>query len=157
MFVPYRLGILALALSLLTARLDAGKNQKQSVKTDKPIVYNHFGKGSARSYDTKVRALYRDKFKIIDFSDERGYVRSKVTRKLIPRPVIENGRSVKGEVRVVIVVNQEGRPMMPFVVSSTNSKLNQAVLNVIAQWRGTPALLNGRPIAVLLHQDFTFK
>jgi len=105
MSVPHRLRILALALSLLAARLDAAENQKQSVRTEKPIVYNHVGKGSARSYDTKAKALYRDKFKIVDFSDERGYIRSKVTRKLIPRP----------------------------------------------------ALLNGRPIAVLLHQDFTFK
>ena len=157
MTVPHRVGILAVALSFLTPRLDAHENQRRPVRTEKPIVYNHVGKNSERSDDAKAKTLYREKFKIIDFSGERGYTRSKVTKKLIPPPVIEYGRSVKGDVRVVIVVNQDGRPIMPFVVRSTNPKLNQAVLNVIAQWRGTPALLNGSPIAVLLYQDFTFR
>jgi hypothetical protein len=156
MIVPQRLWILPVAVSLLTPRVDAYENQKQSVRMERPMVYNYVGKGSESADNTKAKPLYREKFRIIDFSADRGYTRSKVTKKLIPRPVIENGRSVKGDVRVVLVVNQVGRPIMPFVLSSTNSKLNQAVLNVIAQWRGTPALLNGRPIAVLLHQDFRF-
>src|SRR5206468_3928927 len=59
-------------------------------------------------------------------------------------PVIENGRSVKGDVRIVFVVNQEGRAVMPFVVHSTNRKLNKTVLDIITQWRGTPALDDDR-------------
>jgi hypothetical protein len=157
MTVANRLRILAVALTLFSARIDANEGQKQSVGAEKPIVYNHVTKDSTRPDDAEARKLYRGKFKIVDFRDERGYIRSKVTKKLIPRPVVENGHSVKGDVRLIFVVNQHGRAVMPFVVHSTNSKLNKTVLDVITQWRGTPALLNGAPIAVLLYQDFTFK
>ena len=153
----HRLWIVAILLSLLTPPLDANEGRETISREAKPTVYNHIGKGSDRSVNAKAKALYRGKFTIVDFSDNRGYSRSMVTKELIPRPVFENGRSVKGDVRVVVVVNQEGRALMPFVVHSTNPKLNQTVLNVITQWRGTPARLNGTPIAVLLHQDFTFK
>jgi len=157
MTVANRLGILAIALALFSARLDANEGQKQPVGAEKPIVYNHVSKGSERPDDAEARKLYRGKFKIVDCSGERGYVRAKVTRKLIPRRVVENGHSVKGDVRLIFVVNQQGRAVMPFVVRSTNTKLNKTVLDIITQWRGTPALLNGAPIAVLLCQDFTFK
>ena len=157
MTVANRLGILAVTLALFSARLDANEGKKQSVGAEKPIVYNHVSKSSERPDDAEAKKLYRGKFKIVDFSDERGYVRSKVTKELIPRPVIENGHSVKGDVRLIFVVNQQGRAVMPFVVHSTNAKLNKTALDIITQWRGTPALLNGVPIAVLLHQDFTFK
>jgi len=156
MAVAHRLIILALSLALLIPQLEANAGQKQSLGADKPMVYNHVDKGSESPGDTEAKTLYREKFKIVDFSSERGYTRSKNTKRLIPRPVIENGRSVKGDVRLVFIVNQEGRVVMPSVVHSTNTKLNQTVLNVITQWRGTPALLNGTPIAVLLYQDFRF-
>jgi hypothetical protein len=155
MTVANRLRILAVALALFTTRLDANEGQKQSVGAENPTVYNHVSKASERD-DVEAKKLYRGKFKIVDFRDERGYIRSKVTRKLIPRPVVENGHSVKGDVRLVLVVNQEGRAVMPFVVHSTNPKLNKTVLDGITQWRATPALLNGAPIAVLMYQDFTF-
>ncbi len=156
MAVAHQLRIVAVTLALLTPQLGANAGQKQSLGAEKHIVYNHIDKGSERPGNAEAKALYREKFKIIDFSGERGYTRSKNTKRLIPRPVIENGRSVKGDVRVVFIVNQEGRVVMPFVVHSTNMKLNQTVLNVITRWRGTPALLNGAPIAVLLYQDFRF-
>jgi hypothetical protein len=157
MTVSSRLRILAVALVLLTARHNANGSQKPSTGSEKPVVYNHVSKGSESMDDVKARKLYERSFKIVDFSDERGYVRSKVTRKVIPRPVIENGHSVKGDARLIFVVNQQGRAVMPFVVRSTNTKLNKTVLDIITQWRGTAARLNGAPIAVLLHQDFTFK
>ena len=156
MAVAHRLRILALTLALLVPHLEANAGQKESLRANKPIVYDHVEKGSESPGDAEAKALYREKFKIIDFSGERGYTHSKNTKRLIPRPVIENGRTVKGDVRLVFIVNQEGHVVMPSVVHSTNTKLNQAVLNVITQWRGTPALLNGAPIAVLLYQDFRF-
>jgi len=144
MSVANRLRILAIVLALLTVQLDANEGQKQSLGAEKPTVYHHVRKGSERPDDAEARAQYRGKFRIVDFSDDRGYIRSKVTKKLIPRPVIENGRSVKGDVRIVFVVNQEGRAVMPFVVHSTNRKLNKTVLDIITQWRGTPALDDDR-------------
>ena len=156
MAAAYRLRILALTFALLIPQLQANARQKESLGRDKPVVYNHVDKDSESLGAPEAKARYREKFKIIDFSDERGYTRSKNTKRLIPRPVIENGRSLKGDVRLAFIVNQEGRVVMPSVIHSTNTKLNQAVLNVITQWRGTPALLNGVPIAVLLYQDFRF-
>ncbi|PYJ04636.1 MAG: hypothetical protein DME95_07215 [Verrucomicrobia bacterium] len=144
MSVANRLRILAIVLALLTVQLDANEGQKQSL-----------GPRSLQFTTTSVRALSArmtlkrghstgGSLELSIFSDDRGYIRSKVTKKLIPRPVIENGRSVKGDVRIVFVVNQEGRAVMPFVVHSTNRKLNKTVLDIITQWRGTPALDDDR-------------
>ena len=90
------------------------EGQKQSAASRKPTVYNFVGIGSDRAGDAEIRAVYREKFNIVDFSDERAYISSKVTKRLLPRPIIEGGRTVKAFVRVV--VDKEGRVIQPFVL-----------------------------------------
>lgn len=147
------IAVMAAAIPELHARQRA----EQLVADRKPTVYNYVGKGYDRSVGAEAKSRYRDRFNVVDFNDERGYVRSKNTKQVIPRALIEGGRTVKGFVRVVFIVNENGRVIQPFVLRSTNQKLNDMVIDVIKQWSGRPALLNGTPIAILLGQDFTFR
>jgi len=130
---------------------------KEALALDgKPAVYCSVGKGSERHFDAEVKAHYGKKFKIVGLNDERGYTRSRATTKVIPQPLYESGQMVQGSVRVVFIVTDKGRVLEPFVLTSTNAKLNRTVLDIIMQWRGTPARLNDVPISVILAQDFTF-
>jgi len=142
--------LFAVALCITAPPIHAKEERKST-------VYNFIGKGSERTGEAEAKALYHDRFKVVDFTDERGYTRSKCTTRLIPRPVIDGGRSVTGYVRVVFVVSTDGHVVEPLVLRSTNRKLDKTVLEIISRWRGTSALLNGIPIAILLSQDFTFR
>jgi TonB family protein len=121
----------------------------------KPKVYNHIGKGSGRSREAEIKAHYSNKYTIVDIGDQ-GYVRSEATRIVIPRAVVQFGQLMSGSVRVAFIVTAEGKVADTFVVTSTNRQLNSKVTDIIQQWRGRPARLNGVPIATLRVQDFTF-
>ncbi len=122
----------------------------------KPTVYNYVGKEPERSVEPGLKPFY-ERFNVVNFTDDHGYTRSRCTNRLIPRPVIDGGHSTKGSVSVAFIVTSAGRVIEPVVFRSTNRKLDKTVLDTISQWRGTPALLNGRPVAILLYQDFTFE
>lgn len=121
----------------------------------KPAVYVYVGKSERIGY-AEVKARYGKKFRIVDLKDERGYTRSKVTIKVTPNSVYESGQIVRGSVRLMFIVTEKGRVLEPFVLSSTDARLNDTVLTFIMRWRGTPARLNNIPISVVLAQDFTF-
>jgi hypothetical protein len=121
----------------------------------KPVIYNYIGKGSERAGEAEVKAHYGTKFRIVDIG-EPGFIRTKLTQRVPPRPLIESGRLIKGSVRVIYIITSEGRLIEPFVLSSTDNRLNPIVLAAIAQWRVTPATLNGVAISSICGQDFRF-
>jgi TonB family protein len=121
----------------------------------KPVIYIYVGKGSERRGEV-VKSVYGGKFRIVELTDDRGYTRSRATAPVIPRPLYESGQMLYGDVRLIFIVTEKGRVIEPFVLTSTNKKLNRTLLDIILQWRGTPARLNGVPISTVLAQDFSF-
>jgi hypothetical protein len=105
----------------------------------KPVIYIYVGKGPERRGDTEVKSAYGGKFRIVELTDERGYTRSRASHPVIPRPLYESGQLVEGSARLVFIVTDKGRVIEPFVLTSTNKRLNRTVLDIISQWRGTPA------------------
>jgi TonB family protein len=121
----------------------------------KPTVYNYVGKGPEHTDEPGLKPFY-ERYNVVNFTDDHGYTRSKCTRPLMPRPLWNGGFYAKGFVSVAFIVTSTGRVIEPVVLHSTNSKLDETVLETISRWRGTPARLNGLPIAILLYQEFTF-
>src|SRR5205823_766443 len=98
------------------------------------------------------------KFRIIEFRNEPTYIHPKNAKRIIPTPQRDAaGNLVTGFVRVCVIVTAEGRAIEPFVLRSTNTKLDPVVLGVIRQWSSAPARLHGQPISIALSQDFTFR
>jgi TonB family protein len=146
-----RISVFLMAVGLATAALPA-----EGSSANKPTLYNYVGKRAETGGDSHIMANYSRKFKVVDFGDERPYVPAKVTHRITPDPVMESGKAVPGNVRVVFVVTGDGRVTEPLVLRSTNRKLSQAVLGAVTQCRFAPARLHGVPVATTLGQDFYF-
>ncbi len=147
--LTHPLAVFVVALCLTAPSLHGKEGRK-------PTVYNYVGKGPEQTVEPGLKPFY-ERFNVVNFTDDHGYTRSKCTKRLIPRPVSDFGRYAKGFVSVGFIVTSNGRVIEPVVLRSTNRKLDNTVLETISQWRGTPALLKGVPIAILLYQDFKFQ
>jgi TonB family protein len=148
MSVTHPLAAFVVALCITAPSLH-GKEERKST------VYNYVGTGPGHTDEPGLKPFY-ERFNVVNFTDDHGYTRSKCTRPVMPRPVWGGGFYAKGSVSVAFVVTSTGRVIEPVVLRSTDRRLDNTVLETILRWRGTPALLNGRPIAILLYQDFTF-
>ena len=147
-----------LVFSLIPAFILPNLNAKERTDgREKPVVYNHTLKDGDPG-DQMVRARYGKKYRIVEFRNDPTYIPSKNTKRIAPTPQRDAaGNLLTGSVRLCLIVTTEGRVLEPFVERSTNRKLDPVVLEVIKQWRGTPARLNGQPISIALYQDFTFR
>ena len=98
--------------------------------------------------DRAVEAAYSTKFNIIELRDKRGYTKATSTARVIPLPLrTESGQPIHGDVDVSIIVTSNGHVIEPFILKSTDKRLNATALNAIRQWRFAPARLNGFPIS----------
>lgn len=139
---------------LAAAQLHAALADGHSSAHAKPVIYNYIGKGSERAGEAKVKAFYATKFRIVDIG-ERGFTWPKLTQHIPPLPLVESGRLIKYSVRVIFIITSEGRVIEPFVLSSTNNRLNSIVLAAIPHWHATPASLNGAAISTIFGQELT--
>lgn len=62
-----------------------------------------------------------------------------------------------GRVLVDFYVDQDGRPRLPVIVSSTEELYAKAAVNALAQWRFQPPTRTGRPVAVRVQEEFVFQ
>ncbi len=63
-----------------------------------------------------------------------------------------------GEVIVGFVLDTKGRPTQIKVIQTTNRSFwfSEAAINAMAQWKFQPALKNGKPVACIMTQPFSF-
>jgi TonB family protein len=64
-------------------------------------------------------------------------------------PAAAKAAGVQGLVQLEATLSAEGVPVDVRVVSSPSDELSQSALEAVRQWRYTPTLLNGDPIAVI--------
>lgn len=142
----------------LTLSAHAIYGREHPTGTTKPTIYNFLGAGSDAAEERQQIGAYRAKYKIVQLPERAlaNYVPPKSVSKILPRPQRDGGQLVSGKVRVVCIVTEQGRAADPFILRSTDARLNACVLDAIRRWHSSPARLNGSPIAVILHQDFIF-
>ena len=61
-----------------------------------------------------------------------------------------------GTVKVVFVVDEEGRVQYPLVSSSSDPVFEQAALEAVRQWRFEPGRRDGKPVATRMRVPLTF-
>lgn len=77
-----------------------------------------------------------------------------------PLPVQEDDESestMPARVVVDFIVDREGRPRMPAIVTATTPVHGASALQAVEQWRFEPPLRAGRPVAVRVQQEFRFE
>jgi TonB family protein len=68
-----------------------------------------------------------------------------------PNGPIEGGRAV-----LDFIIDEQGVPRMPVLISSTNRSFANAAVEALSRWRFTPPIRQGKPIAVKVRQEFVF-
>jgi TonB family protein len=122
---------------------------------DKLVVYNHITAADS-VLDRLAHQQYDPEFKVVDFRDADGAY-SPPELKYDPRPKTpadNYGTPITGKVVVFFIITAEGRVVKPVIISSTDRRLNQEVLDVLARWTFEPARVNGQAVAVIGGHEF---
>ena len=140
--------LVALFLVAFTALLHTAHAQKSTTAKRKPTVYNQIIRENDPT-DKAAEAAYSTKFNIIELRTKKGYTKATPTARVVPLPLrSESGQPIHGDVDVSIIVTSDGRVIEPFILKSTDKRLNATVLSAIRQWHFAPARLNGSPISI---------
>ena len=143
---------LILVCTLSHAAVAAAPSQRQ-----KSVVYREMKPRVNAQTEQALRRAYQRSFSIRAVRKENGFVPSKCTRRIVPRPYYDKaGRIIVGSVRVGFVITSTGHVTQPVALFSTNPALDPLVQKTMLTWRGTPPRVNGTPVACLEFQDFTF-
>lgn len=134
---------------------------QETVRAPAPFstVYNRITPESeARADDATLKGLYTDRFRFVDIAPRPGLVGAKVTGgSLPPRAFAVDGTELTGEVLLAFIVSPDGKVVEPRFVSISDERLRATVLAAVAAWRFEPATLDGKPVATLAAQEFSFK
>jgi TonB family protein len=64
---------------------------------------------------------------------------------------------IHGTVPMWLVVTAAGLPEDVHVAKSLDSRLDQAAVDAVKQWKFEPAMKNGKPVAVVIAVEVNFK
>lgn len=148
-----RLGAVAMAAcALISCPLPHASAQ---TLPEKPVVYNHVTAADS-DMDRLAHQQYDLEFKVVDFRDQDGAY-SPPELKYNPRPKApadKYGTPITGKVVVFFIITAEGQVVKPVIITSTDRRLNQEVLDALAQWTFEPARVNGQAVAAIGGQEF---
>lgn len=65
--------------------------------------------------------------------------------------------AIRGTVLLGFIVTSKGLPKQIVVVDSLDTELDRAAVEALKEWRFSPATKDGKPVAVRLTVEFTFK
>jgi len=63
----------------------------------------------------------------------------------------------RGEAKIEILVNEEGKVCLPRIVEATNPAFGYAAVQAVSEWRFEPPLVGGKPVIVRTVVPFIFK
>jgi len=66
-------------------------------------------------------------------------------------------RMVEGKIEFEIIIKEDGSVGAVMATKAGDLELEQAGMAAVAQWRFAPAMLNGKPVAVVASVELTFK
>jgi TonB family protein len=148
--------VVALFLIPFTALLHTAVAQKAATSKKKPTVYNEIIKENDAA-DKAVEAAYSAEFDIIEVRHNKAYTAATETTSAVPPSLRSQARqSMPGDIEVAFIVTADGRVIEPFILKSTDKRLDVAVLNAIRQWHFAPARLNGSAVSSIHAVQVTF-
>jgi hypothetical protein len=122
-------------------------------------VYNHVSPESVqRGQDEALKALYASQYKFIDIETSERFVAGKAVAGYLPSAAFaQDGTPLTGEATIAYIVTPDGHAAEPRFVKITDERLRDTVLAAIGTWRLEPGRLDGKPVATLAAQNFSFK
>jgi TonB family protein len=126
-------------------------NVREDSAVERGLVLNNAprrGEGRAEIENTRVVEAQPSTPKVVRIDGETQ--EAKLTRKVQPvYPGTAKAAHIQGTVKLDMTISKEGVPEDIRVVSSPSDDLTQSALDAVRQWRYSPTLLNGDPVAVV--------
>ena len=74
-------------------------------------------------------------------------------------PEVARRARIEGKCILQVVIGVDGSVSQPTVLSASNPMFSQPAIDAVLQWKYTPALQNGKPVAIYLtvRVDFTLR
>lgn len=149
--------LIVLAVALAIAHGEARAATAAQPGSGKPLIYNHILEPGA-AMDRLVHQAYDATFQVVDFRDgDHVYIPSQLMAGRPPNaPVDASGKVIEGKVDVFFIITAAGRVESPVVISSSDPRLNGAVLEALAYRVYKPARIDGWNVAMTAGEEFTF-
>jgi len=156
----YLLACVLLVLPILGFACDkepAAHHPSESIESMKArTVFNRITKQS-REIDAALMAGYGCKYIFANVADTPALTRPSPTQgSLLSKLLDENGNRIVGRVMIGYIVSIDGLVVDPIVIESTDPRLTEAALKSMKAWRFAPAAFNGKSVATLAAQEFSF-
>ncbi len=71
-------------------------------------------------------------------------------------PILARMAGAEGVIKVGFIITDTGDVANPFILEGENVLLANAALEAVSKWKFSPALKNGKPVAVKTVQELTF-
>ncbi len=148
---------IGLAVALVVAQGGSRPATAAQSESRKLVVYNHILEPGA-AMDRLVHQTYDAGFQVVDFTDrDHIYMPPRLAEAAPPiAPLDDTGKAIKGTVEALFIVTAEGRVLNPVVITSSDPRLNAAVLESLSGRTYRPARIDGWNVAATAGEEFTF-
>jgi TonB family protein len=85
-----------------------------------------------------------------------GVTPPRVTKQVNPQYPTNRGVKAVGSVIIALVVSSKGLPRDPHVVKGLDKDLDESAVVAVKEWRFSPALKNGKAVAVRVSVEIQF-
>ncbi len=107
--------------------------------------------------DQEIKRQYGCKYIIADAPDSPALERAQPIAGGLPdAPLGPDGEPVNGKVLIGYIIGVDGLAHDPIVLESTSPILTDTALTAMKEWRFVPGKFNGRIVATLAAQNFSF-
>ncbi len=148
---------IGLAAALVVAHGESRPATAAQSEPGKLLVYNHVLEAET-AMDRLVHQTYDASFQVVDFTDQdHVYIPPRLAEAARPNAPLDNtGKAIKGTVQAFFIVTAEGRVLNPVVITSSDPRLNAAVLESLSGRMYRPARIDGWNVAATAGEEFTF-
>ncbi len=149
--------LIVLAVGLVLTHGGAGAAVAAQSGTGKPLVYNHVLEPGA-AMDRLVHQTYDARFHVVDFKDgDHVYIPPRLAAGAPPTaPADTGGKLIEGKVTAFFIIAATGRVADPVIISSSDPRLNPAVLDALAVRVYEPARIDGWNVATTAGEEIAF-
>jgi hypothetical protein len=147
---------MALALLAISSSLASAQKPAEQSKT---LLYNQVT-GQASAWNRDVKSVYAGRFQIVDIRPGNGFTPGRMKthdpRDYFPDPRPEREEAVPARVVLGWVVTPQGTVIEPRVLHSTDQRIANSLLHMVALGRYAPARFRDSAVFSLWGHEFIF-
>ncbi|MGC3988752.1 MAG: energy transducer TonB [Chthoniobacteraceae bacterium] len=144
-------------MKLISRLLFAGILCLSTVHAERTTLYTIAGNHRVK-VKPEIARLYSTYYKIVEIQRSKYITPAKVTWHPEARLVFdENYHFIRGSGVVAFIITEKGEVIHPCVLSTTDLRLKDSVLEGIKKWHFKPARMEKTPIPIIITMPFSYE